>query len=122
MRSRTILYIAAGIAAILALCLTYAYFIEPDRLVINRQELRIGGWEQEFNGFKAVLISDIHGGSRGGESEKIRQIVEAANAENPDAIFLLGDYVSQERGRGEQPRDSALRMPVSEIADLLSAL
>ena len=99
-----------------ALCLAYAYFIEPFRLVVNQQQLNVDGWDPEFNGFRAVLISDIHGGSRGGDVESIERIVETANTQNPDAIFLLGDYVSTESDR------RTIKMPMPEIANILGGL
>ncbi|MFL6467182.1 MAG: metallophosphoesterase, partial [Pyrinomonadaceae bacterium] len=39
-----------------------------------------------------------------------------------DAIFLLGDYVSQPRMRGTPPNDHPLLMPVTDIANLLGGL
>lgn len=111
-----------GILVVAILAVAYSYFVEPFRLVVKQQELRVEGWDPEFNGFRAVLISDIHGGSRGGDAESIRRIVHTANQQNADAIFLLGDYVSQERVSGKSLSESPLRMPMAEIADLLRGL
>ena len=112
-RARQIALALAGTAILL---LAYAYFVEPYRLVIDRQEARIQGWDKEFDGFRVVLISDIHGGSRGGDAATIHRIVNSVNEQNVDAVFLLGDYVST------TSRGSEAKMPISEIAKLLGQL
>jgi hypothetical protein len=98
-------------------CLGYAYFIEPFSLVINNRPLAVAGWNRDFGKIRIVAISDIHGGSRGVTEEKIRQVVAAANAQAPDIIVLLGDFVSEERSDRTK-----LRMPLDAIAGNLSGL
>ena len=115
-RRRKMLTVATLAAMIAGLCLSYAYFVEPNRLVVNRADIRIPAWDAAFEGLKIVAISDIHGGSNGGSEEMILRVVEKANAENADAIVILGDFVSTNSDPSE------IRMPVSVIADRLSGL
>jgi predicted MPP superfamily phosphohydrolase len=116
-----VLRIIAAFAVVGLLLLVYSYFIEPHRLVINEQEIRIKTWKTAFDGLKIVAISDIHGGSNGVDQNKLREVVAAANSQNADLIVLLGDYVSQVGGR-DKTGQRALRMNVDEIASGLAGL
>lgn len=107
---RKIVISAAILFVVGSLCLAYAYFVEPRRLVVREYDLKIKNWNPALNGFRIVAISDIHGGSNGVNEERIREIVARANEQQPDIIVLLGDYVSQSGGHQN------LRMPVSTIA------
>ncbi len=114
---RIAIIVVASIALFGAGCLAYSYFIEPYRLVINERQLPVAGWNKAYDGFRIVAISDIHGGSHGVTEERIRQVVEAANAQNPDIIVILGDFVSQNRGDHK-----SLKMSEDVIARNLAGL
>ena len=92
----------------------WALWYEPSSLKVEQYELKIAGWNPAHNNLKIVAISDVHGGSNYVTEEKLRKLVELANAQNPDLIVLLGDYVSQIGGKS-----SDLKMPFETIAENL---
>jgi predicted MPP superfamily phosphohydrolase len=119
--SRKTGFIALGLFIGGVACLGYSYFIEPNRLVVTEETIAINGWNPACDGFRIAVISDILGGSNGSSAENIRRVVETTNAQNPDVIVLLGDYISQ--GATRQPiHERPLRMPMREVADNLAGL
>jgi len=83
------------IAALLFVsCVFYAYYIEPRRLVVRHYEIKIKGWNPQLDGLKIAVMGDIHAGSNYVTQERLREIVEKTNAEKPDLIVILGDFLS----------------------------
>ena len=121
-RKKSRLFIGVGLVLITGLlALGYSYFIEPRRLVINDQELKIANIGPALDGMKIVAISDIHGGSNGIDEAKLRSIVETVNAQGSDLVVLLGDYVSQTGEPGPDGR-RPLKMPVETVAANLAGI
>lgn len=120
-RKKHVWPILAALVAAAILALSYAYFIEPDRLVVNETTIRVRGWNEKLDGLRIVAVSDIHGGSNSIDEEKLRLIVGRINELNADLVVLLGDYVSQIRqDRPIEERD--LKMPVETVAAGLKGL
>lgn len=108
-----------------AVFLGYAYFIEPRQFVVVQETLAVPNWSPSLNGLRIVTIADIHTGSNYAPPERVRYVVEQANALNPDVIVLLGDYVSEAkwdreaRSRPEGSDRTELKIPVETIAESL---
>jgi predicted MPP superfamily phosphohydrolase len=101
--------------------LAYTYLIEPARLVTKEVALAVPHWSRELNGFRIVAVSDLHGGSHTVTEERIRSLTEQINAQNPDIIVMLGDFVSQVHD--DVPiKKRELKMPIETIARNLSGL
>ncbi|MBX3265311.1 MAG: metallophosphoesterase [Acidobacteria bacterium] len=117
---RFIPYILAGIALSLS-ALAYGYFIEPHRLVVNETELHIAGLDPAFDGLRIVAVADIHAGSHGVDSARMREVVDEINAQNADVVVMLGDYVSQ-LNDGKPIRERPLKMPVESLTEGLAGI
>jgi len=74
-------------------CLVWGFFIEPNRLVVHQDTIQIDNWPAELSGLRIALIGDIHTDNRFIDEKKLKKIVELTNAQNPDLVVLLGDYI-----------------------------
>ena len=84
----------------------YSYFIEPNRLELNRYVVQ----DEQLKGIKIVFASDFHVKPYG--QKRLDKIVEMINGENPDIVVSAGDYVCG------HTRHST--MPIENIAKTLS--
>jgi len=69
-----------------SLLFVYARFIEPNILVIKHQQI-----EAELPSMKIAVFSDMHYGVYK-NAVSIERIVEKVNQENPDVVFIPGDF------------------------------
>jgi uncharacterized protein len=70
----------------------YAIGVEPNFILqVRRYCLTPAGWPAGLR-LRFAVISDLHAGEPFMGAARIRRIAEAANALNPDAVLLLGDY------------------------------
>jgi predicted MPP superfamily phosphohydrolase len=99
--------------------MVYGLGVEPVRLAIERWTLRLPRLPPAFDGFRIVQLSDLHlqPWTQGSE---IARAIEAANRLRPDAIFLTGDFVTNDARPAEELQSllSALRAPAGVFACL----
>ncbi|MCD7781979.1 MAG: metallophosphoesterase [Methanosphaera sp.] len=76
------------------LCIFLAIMvIEPSQLEVNEITVQSDQIPVEFNGTRIVLIADFHYGEFVDE-ERVEEVVNKTNEQNPDIIVLAGDYVT----------------------------
>lgn len=73
-------------------CLIQAFFVEPNSLSVTRKQIRFDGWAGTQNRVRVAVAGDFHFAPN--DDARAEKIVEAILAENPDAVFLLGDYAN----------------------------
>jgi uncharacterized protein len=107
-----------GAAAAASFGLTgYAAAIEPRfRLVVTEWDLPTPRWPHQ-KPLRIVIVTDIHACRPWMPPERIRSIVETANALGGDIIVVLGDFVS-----GISERFRSGRVSASEWGPALSGL
>jgi uncharacterized protein len=94
---RGFLKASAYLSASLASLGVYAVGIEPLlRLSIVRYTITPPGWPSDLK-LRMVVLADIHASDPWMSVDRIRSLVNQANALNGDIILLLGDYVSGHR-------------------------
>ena len=67
--------------------------IEPGWVVTRETRVPIARWPEELGPLRIAALADLHTGAPHITVEKVREIVASVNAERPDLIVLLGDYV-----------------------------
>jgi uncharacterized protein len=112
MRARgPLLGTAAGAAAA-------AYWLawhEPRRLVVRELDIFPPGWPLSLDGLRVGVLSDLHAGLGHMDPARIGAVAECLNAQGPDLVCLLGDYLdSTLLGRGRADAD--------EVAEALATL
>jgi uncharacterized protein len=75
----------------------YAFGFEPYyRLALTRYRVKPRGWPDGMP-LRLAVIADLHAGAPVMPLSRVREIVAATNALQPDITLLLGDYETSER-------------------------
>ena len=83
---------AAAVVVTGAALAVYAFWIEPQRLVVTRLQISVDGLK---NSVRMMVIGDVQPAGPHEYDARIEEIVKTANAERADIVLLLGDYVSE---------------------------
>jgi uncharacterized protein len=83
----------AALGAGTAAALYWIAWHEPRRLIVREVELRLPNWPQALDGLRVGAMSDLHAGLGHTNPGRVREAVALLNAQRPDVICLLGDYL-----------------------------
>ena len=71
----------------------WAFWLEPASYSAKNIDIQLKKWPRACDGLKVIVLADLHIGSPFNGLDKLEKIVSTANAEYPDLILLVGDYV-----------------------------
>jgi uncharacterized protein len=71
----------------------WAGWVEPRRLVTVRRTIELPSWPTALDGLRLGVLTDIHAGAPHAGVKAIARAVARLNAEAPDVMLLLGDFI-----------------------------
>jgi uncharacterized protein len=94
------------------LAAAWALAVEPRRLRVRRETVRLPDWPPELDGLRVAVVSDLHAGMPHAGPGRVARVADAVVREAPELILLLGDFVdSTLLGRRRvAPEDVARRL------------
>lgn len=107
-RGKRFLKAAGIVAALLVLLASWAFVIEPNRLVVHEETIALAHWPSALNGLRIAAIADVHAGSPFIDADKLRLLVQRTNETKPDVIVLLGDYMVEDSWHSKQTAPEAI--------------
>jgi uncharacterized protein len=85
----------SGLTVLGLLLAIWGFLIEPGLLLVRHVTIETAKWPAALPPLRIVALADIHAGASHVEEAKLDRIVAEVNAQNPDVVLLLGDYVIQ---------------------------
>jgi predicted MPP superfamily phosphohydrolase len=107
---------AVAVAALLFAALLWrALWLEPRRDRVRERTLRLPEWPEHLDGLRVALVSDLHTGAPHVDEARLERVVRAVDAQRPDLVALLGDFIDPNVRGGSTVEPEA-------VADRLSRL
>jgi uncharacterized protein len=82
---------------------------------VRRVELRLDRWPSAYDGFRLALVSDLHAGTPHVGVDRVERIAQLVDAEGPDLVALLGDYVDDHAAFAEAVNPSDVARALARI-------
>jgi len=101
---------------VLLLIVGFFYYDSNTRLVTTEHILYYPNLPEAFDGYRIVLLADIHGAELGADNE---QLIEAVKAANPDIVAIAGDLI--DRYQANKPVERQLEIAQTLVSQLVDA-
>jgi predicted MPP superfamily phosphohydrolase len=88
------LKLAFAVVVMTAIFLSWGLGIEPGLLRVTATEITTPNWQTYWSPLRIAVVSDLHVGSPHIDLKHLESIVEAVNAQKPDLVLLLGDFMA----------------------------
>jgi uncharacterized protein len=85
----------SGLTVLGLLLAIWGFLIEPGLLLVRHVTIETAKWPAALPPLRIVAVADIHAGAPRVDEAQLDRIVAEVNAQNPDVVLLLGDYVIQ---------------------------
>ena len=85
----------SGLSILALLLAIWGFLIEPGLLLVRHASIETVKWPSALPPLRIVAVADIHAGAPHVDTAKLDRIVAEINAQSPDVVLLLGDYVIQ---------------------------
>jgi uncharacterized protein len=99
-RTRWVLFSVLTLVEVAYWLNVYAWFIEPNQLVVREVEIVSEDWHGAP--LRIAALSDTHVGSPHVDAARMGRIVRRVNALHPDLVVLLGDYAGRHQSEAER--------------------
>lgn len=96
------------IFATILIAFMWCFTIEPNTVIVNKYKIK----DESLAGLKIVFAGDFH--VKPYQAERLDYIVKKINAQNPDIVLLVGDYVNM--------HSDYMSYPISKTAEKLSKI
>jgi len=121
---KVIMVYIAGFVLLGFILASWAFWFEPDSLVIKKVEIKLENWHKEHDGLKIAILTDLHVGSPHINLEKLSFLVAETNKENVDLVLILGDLVATKVKGGKfiEPEPIAERLKGLKAGKIVAVL
>jgi len=93
---------------LLIITFLWSILIEPNILVVKKYKVE----DEKLRGIKVVFAGDFH--IKPYQENRLKYVIKKINAQNPDMVLLIGDYVNM--------HDEEVSFPIAKIAEGLAKI